>query len=123
MLGDGALKMASIVQDLGYCLLSGSGPPPSFWQGHRREDNTLATGTVKWFIQDKGCGFIPPDDKSTDVFVHLSAVQRSGLVDLHDRQKVSYEFAQDRRTGKTCADNLKVLWDTMRCGWYFQQRK
>jgi CspA family cold shock protein len=69
----------------------------------------LATGIVKWFNQDKGYGFIAPDDKSTDVFVHVSALQRSGLADLHDGQKVSYELAQDRRTGKSSADNLKVL--------------
>jgi CspA family cold shock protein len=100
MLDNGALKMASIVQDLSYCLLSDSGPPPSLWQRHRREDNTVATGIVKWFNQDKGYGFIAPDDRPTDVFVYLFALQHSGLTDRHGGQKVSFELAQDRRIRK-----------------------
>lgn len=74
-----------------------------------REDRILATGTVKWFNQDKGFGFIQPDDGSTDAFVHISAVQRSGLSGLKEGQKVSYEIVQDRRSGKSSAENLKVL--------------
>ncbi|MDK4724966.1 cold-shock protein [Rhizobium phaseoli] len=69
----------------------------------------MPTGTVKWFNQDKGFGFIQPDDGSTDAFVHISAVQRSGLSGLQEGQKVSYEIVQDRRTGKSSADNLKAL--------------
>ncbi|MBB3352651.1 CspA family cold shock protein [Rhizobium sp. BK049] len=69
----------------------------------------MPTGTVKWFNQDKGFGFIQPDDGSTDAFVHISAVQRSGLSGLKEGQKVSYEIVQDRRSGKSSADNLKVL--------------
>ncbi|WP_245372592.1 cold-shock protein [Rhizobium leguminosarum] len=51
----------------------------------------MITGTVKWFNPDKGFGFIQPDDGSTDAFVHISAVQRSGLSGLQEGQKVSYE--------------------------------
>ena len=60
----------------------------------------MATGTVKWFNGQKGFGFIQPDDGGADVFVHISAVERAGLRDLREGQKVSYEIAQDRRTGK-----------------------
>ncbi|API51337.1 MULTISPECIES: cold-shock protein [Rhizobium] len=69
----------------------------------------MTTGTVKWFNPDKGFGFIQPDDGSTDAFVHISAVQRSGLSGLQEGQKVSYEIVQDRRSGKSSAENLKVL--------------
>ncbi|MBY3514185.1 cold-shock protein [Rhizobium laguerreae] len=69
----------------------------------------MITGTVKWFNPDKGFGFIQPDDGSTDAFVHISAVQRSGLSGLQEGQKVSYEIVQDRRSGKSSAENLKVL--------------
>jgi CspA family cold shock protein len=68
----------------------------------------MATGTVKWFNTQKGYGFIQPDDGGRDVFVHISAVQRAGLESLHDGQKISYEMATDRRTGKQSADQLKV---------------
>jgi cold shock protein len=69
----------------------------------------MATGTVKWFNAQKGYGFIQPDDSDKDVFVHISAVERAGLRDLREGQKVSYEIAQDRRTGKSSADNLKEM--------------
>jgi cold shock protein len=69
----------------------------------------LATGTVKWFNTEKGYGFIAPDNGGQDVFVHISAVQRSGLGGLNDGQKVSYEITQDRRTGKSSADDLRAL--------------
>ena len=70
----------------------------------------MATGTVKWFNAQKGYGFIQPDDGDKDVFVHISAVERAGLRDLREGQKVSYEIAQDRRTGKSSADELKEIW-------------
>ena len=75
------------------------------------EDNGIgmATGTVKWFNTEKGYGFIEPDQGSGDVFVHISAVQRAGLNTLNEGQKVSYDVAQDRRTGKSSADNLQAL--------------
>ena len=69
----------------------------------------MATGTVKWFNGQKGFGFIQPDDGGPDVFVHISAVERAGLRDLREGQKVSYEITQDRRTGKSSADQLKEI--------------
>lgn len=69
----------------------------------------MANGTVKWFNSQKGFGFIQPDEGGSDVFVHISAVERAGLRDLNEGQKVSYEITQDRRTGKSSADQLKAL--------------
>jgi len=69
----------------------------------------MATGTVKWFNATKGFGFIQPDEGGQDVFVHISAVERAGLRELRDGQKVSYELVQDRRSGKTSADQLQTL--------------
>ena len=66
----------------------------------------MATGTVKWFNSQKGYGFIQPDDGSKDVFVHISAVERSGMGSLSDGQKVSYEVMRDQK-GKFSAENLK----------------
>jgi CspA family cold shock protein len=66
-------------------------------------------GTVKWFNAQKGFGFIQPDQGGPDVFVHISAVERSGLSGLNEGQKVSYEIATDRRTGKSSADRLQAL--------------
>ena len=68
----------------------------------------MSTGTVKWFNDQKGYGFIQPDDGGKDVFVHISAVQRSGLNGLAEGQKISYELETDRRTGKQSAGNLKA---------------
>ena len=68
----------------------------------------MSTGTVKWFNDQKGYGFIQPDDGGKDVFVHVSAVERSGLRGLVEGQKVSYELQTDRRTGKMSAVNLQA---------------
>ncbi|MBF0679758.1 MULTISPECIES: cold-shock protein [unclassified Devosia] len=68
----------------------------------------MATGTVKWFNGQKGYGFIQPDEGGADVFVHISAVQRSGLNGLDEGQKVTYEIVKDKRTGKSAADNLQA---------------
>lgn len=68
----------------------------------------MATGTVKWFNEQKGFGFIQPDGSGPDVFVHISAIQRSGLSGLNDGQKVSYEIETDRRSGKSAAANIQV---------------
>jgi len=68
----------------------------------------MTTGTVKWFNAGKGFGFIQPDDGSTDVFVHISAVERSGMNSLNEGQKVTYEIVRDKRTGKSSAENLRV---------------
>ena len=68
----------------------------------------MTQGTVKWFNDQKGFGFIQPDDGSKDVFVHISAVERAGMFGLNEGQKISYEIVADRRTGKSSADNLKA---------------
>ena len=68
----------------------------------------MATGTVKWFNDQKGYGFIQPDQGGKDVFVHISAVERWGLSGLAEGMKVSYEVQADRRTGKESATNLKI---------------
>lgn len=69
----------------------------------------MATGTVKWFNTEKGYGFVEPDEGGKDVFVHISAVQRSGMDSLAEGQKISYELATDRRTGKQAADNIQAM--------------
>jgi len=69
----------------------------------------MATGTVKWFNADKGFGFIAPDNGGQDAFVHISAVERAGMSNLQDGQKISYELVSDRKTGKMSVDNLKAL--------------
>jgi CspA family cold shock protein len=68
----------------------------------------MTQGTVKWFNDQKGFGFIQPDDGSKDVFVHISAVERAGMRSLNEGQKVSYDIVADRRTGKSSADNLRA---------------
>lgn len=68
----------------------------------------MSTGTVKWFNAQKGFGFIAPDDGSTDAFVHISAVERAGIYDLREGQKVEYELVADRKSGKMSADQLQV---------------
>lgn len=68
----------------------------------------MQIGTVKWFNAQKGFGFIQPETGGADVFVHISAVERSGLNGLQEGQKVSYELVADRRTGKSAADRLQI---------------
>lgn len=68
----------------------------------------MPIGTVKWFNATKGYGFIQPDGGGQDVFVHISAVERAGLRELRDGQKISYEVVADKRSGKSSADNLQV---------------
>jgi cold shock protein len=68
----------------------------------------METGTVKWFNETKGYGFIQPDGGGKDVFVHISAVERAGLRTLAEGQKVSYDVEADRRSGKESASNLKI---------------
>ena len=67
----------------------------------------MATGTVKWFNGQKGFGFIQPDDGGSDVFVHISAVERAGMGSLNEGQKVSFELERDQRSGKTSAGQLQ----------------
>jgi CspA family cold shock protein len=68
----------------------------------------MSAGTVKWFNSTKGFGFIQPDDGGQDVFVHISAVERAGMRDLREGQKISYELTQDKRSGKMSADQLRA---------------
>ncbi|MCF6232985.1 MAG: cold-shock protein [Rhodobacteraceae bacterium] len=68
----------------------------------------MPTGTVKWFNTTKGFGFIAPDDGGKDVFVHISAVEASGMTGLADNQKVSFEL-QDGRDGRQMAGELTAL--------------
>jgi len=68
----------------------------------------MAIGVVKWFNATKGYGFIQPQDGGSDVFVHISAVERAGLTNLAEGAKVSYELKVDPRKGKSSAENLRL---------------
>ena len=70
-------------------------------------NDSMTTGTVKWFNPIKGYGFISPDDGSKDAFVHISAVERAGLSGLNEGQRVSFEL-QRGQNGKSSAENLKL---------------
>jgi cold shock protein len=74
----------------------------------RLEEFLMPTGTVKWFNSQKGFGFIQPDNGGPDAFVHISAVERAGLNDLREGEKVTFELVADRRSGKMSADQLKL---------------
>ena len=77
-----------------------------FRAGLHEKVANMATGTVKWFNATKGFGFIQPDGGGKDVFVHISAVERSDLNGLNEGQKISYEVATER--GRSAAVNLKA---------------
>jgi CspA family cold shock protein len=66
----------------------------------------MTTGTVKWFNATKGFGFIQPDDGGADVFVHISAVERSSLGSISEGQKLNFELERDQRSGKMSAGQL-----------------
>ena len=68
----------------------------------------MAQGTVKFFNSQKGFGFIVQDGGGPDVFVHISAVERAGMSNLNDGQKVSFDIEADRKTGKSAATNLQA---------------
>ena len=69
----------------------------------------MQVGTVKWFNAQKGFGFIQPDNGGSDVFVHISAVERAGLGSLNEGQKISFESKVDSMRGKTSAENLRAM--------------
>lgn len=68
----------------------------------------MQTGSVKWFNGTKGYGFIAPDDGGADVFVHISAVEQSGMTGLDEGQKVSFDVEVDPKRGKSSAANLRA---------------
>ena len=68
----------------------------------------MNTGTVMWFNNQKGFGFIQPDNGNKDVFIHITAVERAGMYDLREGQKVSFDIVSDSRTGKSAAENLQA---------------
>ena len=68
----------------------------------------MSTGTVKFYNGQKGYGFIQPDNGGKDVFVHASALERTGIRNLVEGQKVSFDIEEDRRTGKSSASNLRT---------------
>ena len=69
---------------------------------------SMTTGTVKFYNGQKGFGFIQPDDGGKDVFVHATALERAGIRNLAEGQKVSFDIEEDRRTGKVSASNLRA---------------
>jgi cold shock protein len=68
----------------------------------------MTQGTVKWFNGQKGFGFIQPDDGSKDVFVHATALERAGMRGLSEGQKVAFDTAEDRRSGKIAVNNIQT---------------
>jgi CspA family cold shock protein len=68
----------------------------------------MNTGTVKWFNSTKGFGFIQPDNGGEDAFVHISAVERAGMREIVEGQKISYELERDKKSGKMSATNLQA---------------
>jgi CspA family cold shock protein len=68
----------------------------------------MNTGTVKWFNSTKGFGFIQPDNGDDDAFVHISAVERAGMRDIVEGQKIGYDLERDNKSGKMSACNLQA---------------
>ena len=69
----------------------------------------MSQGTVKWFNGQKGFGFIQPDDGGKDVFVHATALERAGIRGLREGQKVTFDTAEDRRSGKVAVETIELL--------------
>jgi cold shock protein len=74
-----------------------------------KKEAMMATGTVKFFNAQKGFGFIVQDGGGPDVFVHISAVERAGMSNLNEGQKLSFDVVADRKNGKSAADNLQSV--------------
>ncbi len=75
---------------------------------HALKGFIMTTGTVKWFNSTKGFGFIQPDTGGEDAFVHISAVERAGMREIVEGQKISYELERDKKSGKMSATNLQA---------------
>jgi CspA family cold shock protein len=73
-----------------------------------RKEEYMNTGTVKWFNNQKGFGFIQPTNGGNDVFVHISAVERAKMSTLIEGQKLTFDIVVDRRSGKSAAENLRA---------------
>ena len=73
-----------------------------------RKGFVMTTGTVKWFNSTKGFGFIQPDNGGADVFVHISAVERAGMRELVEGQKIGFELERDNKSGKMSAGQLQA---------------
>jgi cold shock protein len=73
------------------------------------QEAIMAQGTVKFFNAQKGYGFIVQDNGAPDVFVHISAVERAGMSNLNEGQKLSFDIEADRRSGKSAATNLQAI--------------
>jgi CspA family cold shock protein len=86
---------------------SSRNPPSLFRAENKTTGSEMPIGTVKWFNARKGYGFIAPDGGGKDIFVHISAVERAGMNDLREGQKVAFEEQTDERSGKKSAGNLK----------------
>ena len=99
------LTASALTADIGR---PASTAPGNCAQGGFRKEIGMPTGTVKWFNETKGYGFIAPDDGGKDVFVHISAVERAGLKGLNDNQKIGFEL-QSGRDGKQSAADLRLL--------------
>jgi CspA family cold shock protein len=74
-----------------------------------RKETIMPQGTVKWFNGQKGYGFIQRDDGGPDVFVHISAVERAGMQGLNEGQRVLFDVVANPKTGKSSADNLRIV--------------
>jgi CspA family cold shock protein len=68
----------------------------------------MPTGTVKWFNTQKGYGFIQPDEGGADVFIHITALEKSGLRGLNEGQKITYDIQNDPKKGKAAAVNIQA---------------
>jgi CspA family cold shock protein len=88
-------RAARSVRDIGSCAL-------------QAKDYPMNTGTVKFFNDQKGFGFIQPDSGSKDVFVHATALERAGIPGLAEGQKVAFDTAEDRRSGKIAVNNIQL---------------